>query len=946
MRRICALLSILLAAATMHAASIYPPSLHWRTITTEHFYIHYHQGEEDLASRAAAYAENAYTRLVPMMGWQPAGRTDVILADHVDLPNGSATPFPSNRVEILVTAPGADPSSPGGNYDNWLNLVITHEFTHILHIDQARGFARGMRMVFGRGPLLFSFPNLFSPLWFIEGIATVSESENTNAGRLKGTYVDMVLRTAAVEDRWASEAQASGLGPYWPTGSTRYYYGSKFLSWLATTRGVDKLRDFMNNYSGNVVPFRVNASAKDVYGVSMKELWQQWSAEQQRTYLAERDKLAADGLTTHERLTHQGYETLNPILSPDGTRLAYAHQGPFERATIRVRDVSANRDIATHAVNIGSPLSWRADGRAIAYSDEEFVGSFSILSDLYVWDLDRGTRRITHGARLKDPAFTPDGRKLIAVENRAGRNRLVEADIESGAIQPIVTPEDDRQFDAPAVSHDGNRIAVAEWHDGTVDVVLYSRRGERIEDLTRGFTRAINASPRFSPDDRSIWFSSDITGVPNLYSVPVGGGEPQRLTNVYGGALYPTSNDGRRFFYSDYSSDGFDLARIDVTRSYPIVPRTVPATVVGNASRAAVSIPSVPAQTDANATDYSPWQSLRPRWWVPLLDTTTLSGEDKPIVGIATSGSDAIGRHSYDATISNRLYGIVYAYDRFYPTLTLAASQFHDNFILSSGREQTSVTDRVIGQISVPYRKLQWQTAGSIGVIRDHIGGDVPAGLFRGTLQGIRAGAFFNNAREYPFSISPEHGVTAKLVYENLSRSLGSDRSLQTMRGDVRGYITIPYASAPLGRHVLALRAAGGRNSGQFLLQRELKVGGDAFGELTTLDIRNFPVRGFDEGTLRGGSATIGSIEYRFPIFEIDRGPTTWPIFFNRVHGDVFTDAGRAGGRHIASAGAEGTFDFTLGNFLLIQYRAGVAIRLAEPENHKVVPYISLGTSF
>ena len=942
MRKICVVLLTLLAASLQ--AATYPPSLHWRTLTTEHFSIHYHQGEEDLASRAAVYAENAFTRLVPMMGWKPAGQTDIVLTDHVDLSNGSANPFPSNHIEIYVTPPGGDPASPVNNYDDWLNLVITHEFTHILHLDQARGFAHGMRLAFGRNPLLFSFPNFFTPAWFIEGIATLSETENTNAGRLKGTYVDMVLRTAAVENRWASEAEASGLGPYWPDGGARYYYGSKFLSWLATTRGAGKLRDFMNDYSGNVVPFRVNASAEDVYGVSMKELWQQWSAEQQRAYIADRDKLG--DLSPRERLTRLGYETLNPILSPDGTRLAYVHQGPFERPTIRVREVSSNRDIATHAVNLGSPLSWRADGRAIAYSNEEFVKSFFILSDLYVWDLDRGTRRITNGARLKDPAFTPDGRKLIAVEIRAGRNRLVEVDVDSGAIQSLITPDDDRQFEAPAVSHDGSRIAVAEWQHGDVNIVVYSRRGERIDNLTRGFTRAINASPRFSPDDRTIWFSSDVSGIANLYAVPSGGGEPQRLTNVYGGALYPTSIDGRRFFYSDYSSDGFDLAKTEVAKSYPVVQRSIPVTVVGNTSRAETSIPTVAAKSDANATDYSPWKSLRPRWWFPLLGTTRISGEDKPTFGIATSGTDAIGRHSYEAAIANRLYGIVYAYDRFYPTLTLAASQFHDNFVLSSGREQTAVTDRVIGLMTVPFRKWQWQTAGSIGMIRDRIGGDVPAGLFRGTLQGIRAGAFFNNSHEYPFSISREHGVTANLDYENLSRSLGSDRSLQTMRGDLRGYITIPYASAPLGRHVLALRAAGGRNRGETLLQRELKVGGDSFGEVATLDIRNFPVRGFDEGTLRGPTATIGSIEYRFPIHEIDRGPTTWPIFFNRVHGDVFTDAGRAGGRHIASAGVEGSFDFIIANFLLFQYRAGVAIRLTEPDSHKVVPYISVGTSF
>ena len=145
---------------------------------------------------------------------------------------------------------------------------------------------------------------------------------------------------------------------------------------------------------------------------------------------------------------------------------------------------------------------------------------------------------------------------------------------------------------------------------------------------------------------------------------------------------------------------------------------------------------------------------------------------------------------------------------------------------------------------------------------------------------------------------------------------------------------------------MLALRAAGGRNSGEFVLQRQLRVGGDSTGALTTLDITNFPVRGFDEGTLRGQSAAIGSAEYRFPIYEIDRGPSTYPLFFNRIHGDVFGDGGRASGRHSASAGAEVSADFIVANALFIRLRTGVAARLTEPDRGKVVPYVSIGSSF
>ncbi len=66
--RSLSILFVFLLAPAIFAASDYPPSLHWRTITTDHFFIDYHQGEEELARRAAVYAEAAHARLVPMMG--------------------------------------------------------------------------------------------------------------------------------------------------------------------------------------------------------------------------------------------------------------------------------------------------------------------------------------------------------------------------------------------------------------------------------------------------------------------------------------------------------------------------------------------------------------------------------------------------------------------------------------------------------------------------------------------------------------------------------------------------------------------------------------------------------------------------------------------------------------------------------------------------------------
>ena len=907
----------LLLFATLAEAASYPPHLRWQTITTDHFYVHFHQGEEELAQRAAGIAESVHARLVPMMRWTPRGRTHLILTDHVDVSNGSATPFPTNRIEVYVSAPGSDPESSIAYYDDWLDLVITHEYAHILHLDQAHGIPRVLRNVFGRH--LLTFPNALSPLWMTEGLATYVESEVTNAGRVKGTFVEMVLRTAAIEAKWPTEAQAGGLSPEWPAGSARYFFGSKFIDWLARRHGQEAVARYFNVYSGRLLPYRHNATAEQVFGKEIDDLWDEWTAEQRTAYGNEYERLRAAGLTPVTRLTDLGYETHNTVLSPDGARVAYAHRGPYERPTIRVWDTAARRDVETHAVNTTSSMSWSPDGRSIAYADLEYVGAFSVLSDLYVWDVGaRRERRITRGARLKDPAFTPDGRALLAVQNRAGRNAIVEVELASGAVRTLVAPDDDTQFSDLDVH--GERFAVAEWKGGRIDVVTYSRDGRRLANLTESLPRSTNAAPRFTRDGRTVVFSSDVTGVANVFSSD--GTSLRRLTNVYGGAFFPASLDGETLWFAEYHSGGFDLSRASAG-SYEVVPRTL----------AQVNPPPAPLPVRGESRPYRALLSALPRWWSPVF------GDG--VFGASTSGGDVLGFHSYALTLTNDGYSAVYSYDRLYPTLTVAALQFDDALSVS----YTDTRRRFIAQASVPFRRFERQLSAYAGVIRDeHTSEDGPvAGIFRGTLQGFRVGGVFNSARTWAYSVSPEQGMTALVDYENL----GGDASVQQTRADVRGYLGLPWSRS----HVLAARVAGGRQTGDFIPQRDLRVGGAGSGEFLGLDVRHFPVRGYETSTLRGTRAAIGSLEYRMPIWNIDRGPAVWPLFFQRIVGDVFVDAGTAwprtgSGRTIASAGAEVSLDLFLSYAAPLRLRAGAAYLLREPAKGTVQPYIALESSF
>ena len=335
---------------------MYPPSYRWQTITTPHFLIHYHQGLEETGARTAVLAEEIHAALTPLMGWEPKDRTHVILTDNIDASNGSATFFPNNRIEIFVSAPGADPSSPLEFYDDWLELVLTHEYAHILHLDQAFDTTASIRRVFGRNPL--TFPNAYSPLWLIEGFATLVESEMTEAGRLKGTYVDMVLRTSAIEGTWFTEAQASGLTAAWPGGSARYFYGAKFLEYVARTEGMERVREFFHEYASSPIPFRVELTSLDIFGRSFNEMYDVWSQAARRDYLNQHKDLVRQGLTSREVLTNLGFETKYAVVSPNGRYVAYGQSsGPYESPTLRVFDLQAAREIASRQVNSISHLN-------------------------------------------------------------------------------------------------------------------------------------------------------------------------------------------------------------------------------------------------------------------------------------------------------------------------------------------------------------------------------------------------------------------------------------------------------------------------------------------------------------------------------------------------------------------------------------------------------------
>ncbi len=965
----------LVAAAALTASPLraqLPPDARWYTFDTPHFRVHFTEGLEPLARRAGERAETARAEIAATLVRPPAGRVDLVISDNVDFANGYATPFPTNRVVIYAHPPVDEPTL--AFYDDWLQLVITHELAHVFHLDYVGGVWRPLRSVLGRSPLLF--PAALSPGWITEGLATYVESRLTRAGRVRGTMHDMVLRTAILEEGFFSIDRATGTPASWPGESSRYVYGSLFVDHLAERYGPERVGAFVRALGGSLVPYRLNAAARSAFGISFTRAWREWEEELRARYLPLADSLRAAGLTQAEELTTEGRYAYFPRWSPDGSVLAYtAATGRAEPATRLILPGGRERDLVART-SLG-PASWIPGTDSLLLAQLDYVDPYRVFSDLYRVGPGGETERLTEGARILNPHPAPDGRRAVGVRSGGGTNVPVVVDLATREVRPLVEPSLDVHWSLPRWSPGGDLIAVSRWRrGGFYDVVVLDTTGAVVREVTRD--RAVDAAPAWSPDGRWLLFSSDRTGISNLYAYDLRGDRLFQATNVLTGAFLPdVSPDGRWIAFSLYRADGYHVARIpfDSASWRPAPPvRSAVAPVSGDGPAGEAADAGGPARR------YSPWRSLRPAGWTPFGDVGGTLGAG---VGALVLGEDVVGRHEYVASAlvypdGGRVSGeLAYRFQGWgVPLLDVAVAQ--DWTVERASPVPVLVGDsvrlvptallererRVGASVTFPrprYRSYTWFSVGADWRKRDYAWKDPEAaGEFRDRPVdappdlGARITLGRSTARGFDFSISPEDGYSVSGTLEGHRYTRGIDEG-----EDPQGYVRavgrgLAYQGFPLwgfSRHALAFRAAAGAESGSF--SPGFNVGG-ASGASTPLatgvDLRlgstlTFPVRGYPEGVQFGTRAVSATLEYRFPIALVERGLGVLPVFLDRLWGDVFADAGSAwcpgscergfvgaptSPDLLYSVGTELGVDLTAGYFAGFTLRGGVAVPLSE----------------
>ena len=94
----------------------------------------------------------------------------------------------------------------------------------------------------------------------------------------------------------------------------------------------------------------------------------------------------------------------------------------------------------------------------------------------------------------------------------------------------------------------------------------------------------------------------------------------------------------------------------------------------------------------------------------------------------------------------------------------------------------------------------------------------------------------------------------------------------------------------------------------------------------------------------------LASLEYRFPIVNIERGFRTWPFFFRRIHGTLFADTGNAWDQNTqiqdfkTGVGGEMKLDMDLAYNFRFPLRLGIAYGLDEEGD--LSGYLAVGNAF
>jgi Tol biopolymer transport system component len=552
--------------------------IEWKTYSTEHFEIHYHPGAEWTAQQTAIIAEEIYPPVSEFYGFEFKDKFHIVISDKEDESQG-ATYYYLNKIEISAT----ELEFHFRGTSNWLRNVLTHEFTHMIQVQSAMKMSRRIPAFFiqaidfeeeKRPDVITGYPTFqmslpvageIVPNWFAEG--TAQYMNNRKRYDFWDSHRDMLLRTATLNDQLLSIDEMGVFGKNSLGAEMVYNQGYSLVRYIADQYGDDKLSELTQALSSwrNIT---FNGACKKVIGIDEGRLYRDWKAALEARY----GKIAserAEGASEGRIIADKGFLNLFPVSGDRGDIFFLSNQGR-DFSELDLVQISTEGERTTLSSGITSRPHISPDGRLLCYSKGTTSNKYAYnLNDIFIYDLDsKKEKRLTRGVRTTEPVWSPDGERIACVTVRDGTERLLMVAVDDGSERVVTDHIAGRQYFGMSWGERG--ILASRFDDLSRDIVLIDPE-TGAEQVVIG-SGADERDPFWTKDGGGFFYSSDRTGIFNIYYHDMNGAPDLRITDCIGGAFNP-SPAGDGCLFAGYGAGGYDIRTVDNWRDTAVEAR-------------------------------------------------------------------------------------------------------------------------------------------------------------------------------------------------------------------------------------------------------------------------------------------------------------------------------------------------------------------------------------
>jgi hypothetical protein len=516
-----------------------------------------------------------------MFDWQPWDRTTVLLKDFGDYGNAAARSSPNNAVlfDVAPLSQSLETFTPGERFFTLTN----HELAHVATMDvwnrrdaSWRRFLAGKPMPIQEHPesILWNFlatPRNAVPRWYLEGSAVFFETWMAGGlGRGQGAFDEMVFR-AKVRDGEKLYSplglESEGTAVDFQVGVNAYLYGTRFISWLALTRGPGKVLEWLKRGEDSK-PFYA-AQFKHVFGKRLDDAWDEWIAFEHQFQKENLAKLSAYPLTEVTHLSPRGLGSISRgFVDPKTNSLVAAFRYPGEIGFVGTMDLATGKlrklqEIKGMMLYKVTSLAFDDQTRKAYYTEDNYA-----FRDLIEVDIDSGRKRmLLKDARVGDLVLNPADRSLWGIRHQNGY----------ATISRIPAPYDTHNqlhtfaygeipFDLD-ISPDGSLVAASFGEiDGKQSVRVWTAEsvasGAPQEVARLDLPPSTPESFTFTPDGKALLGTSYYTGVSNVFRFDLASQKWEVLSNAATGFFRPMQQPDGSLLVYEYAGGGLTPARI------------------------------------------------------------------------------------------------------------------------------------------------------------------------------------------------------------------------------------------------------------------------------------------------------------------------------------------------------------------------------------------------